>query len=133
MKRKTHEEYVAELEEINPAIEVIGQYKTANNPLEFRCRVCGHEWTVPAYNLLRGTGCPACNVARKRKSLEQFRQEVAEINSNVEIIGMYVNTHTPIACRCRTCGYEWMPHPTALLAGSGCPRCAGNAPREKTD
>ena len=47
------------------------------------------------------------------------------IDPEIEVIGRYVNSSTPIACRCRKCGYEWAPQPVNLLAGYGCRVCAG--------
>lgn len=127
-KRKTHEQYVKELSEINPNLEVIGKYQHSHKPLRIHCKRCGHEWEVPPYNLLRGTGCPECALTNKRKPIEHFIEEVRQINSSIEIIGPYKSTDTPIECECLICGYIWKTRPSVLLRGSGCPRCAGNAP-----
>ena len=129
MKKTTHEEYVKQLSEINPDIEVVGRYEKSDIPLRFRCKTCGYEWEVKAYNLLRGTGCPKCNITNRTKTREQFVREVRVISPSIEVNGEYVNTHTPIACRCGVCGYEWNPCPSVLLKGHGCPKCAGNAPK----
>ena len=40
-ERKTHEQFVADLAERNPGVEVLGQYKSAIVPILYRCRVCG--------------------------------------------------------------------------------------------
>lgn len=129
-KRKTHAQYVKELSEINPNLEVIGEYQHSHKPLLMRCKRCGHEWEVPPCNLLRGTGCPECAILARRKTRKQFVEEVGHINSNVKVIGSYKNVDTPIECECLICGYKWSPRPSVLLRGSGCPRCAGNAPRK---
>lgn len=129
-KKKAHEQYVKELAEVNPALEVIGEYKHSHIPIRIRCKKCGHDWEVLPYNLLRGTGCPKCALAKRRKSRKQFIREVMKINPNIKIIGPYKNTDTPIECECLICGYHWRPRPSVLIRGSGCPRCAGNAPKK---
>lgn len=132
MKEKlAHEEYVAMLKEINPDVEVVDTYVNSATPLTFRCQVCGHEWKVPAYNLLRGTKCPACQRQKRTKGKERFIREMTEINPNIDILGKYVNNKTKVHCRCKICGYEWKPVPSSLLRGHGCPKCAGNAPKRE--
>lgn len=43
---------------------------------------------------------------------------------NISILGVYINTKTPILCKCKKCDYEWTPTPKSLLNGHGCPKCA---------
>lgn len=31
-----------------------------NKPYWWRCKQCGNEWQAPAYNRIKGTGCPKC-------------------------------------------------------------------------
>ena len=56
--RKTQEQFINELNIINPDIEVLGQYINANTKIEFRCKKCGHIWCGIPANVLRGSGCP---------------------------------------------------------------------------
>lgn len=132
-EKLTHDEYVAMLKEANPDVEVVDTYVNSVTPLTFRCRVCDHEWKVPAYNLLRGTKCPVCQRRKRTKGRNDFIKEMATINPNIEILGEYVNNKTKIHCKCKICGYEWSVVPNNLLRGHGCPKCAGNAPRKRGD
>ena len=129
LKKKSHEEFIEELQEINPNIEAIENYQNAITPITFRCKICGHEWKVPPSNVLRGTGCKKCMIRARTKSREVFLEEVRAINPAVEVLGDYINTNTPIACKCKRCGHEWNPRPSSILKGTGCPKCAGNAKR----
>lgn len=46
------------------------------------------------------------------------------INENISIIGQYKNMTTPLLCKCKIDGYEWMKTPRKLSLGYGCPVCA---------
>lgn len=65
-------------------------------------------------------------IKRTHEEFIQLFQENNKNSENIEIIGEYQTNVTPISCRCRICGYEWMPIPKLLLKGCGCPKCAGN-------
>lgn len=60
-RRKTHEEYVAQVAEINPNIEVIGQYVNANVKILHRCKIDDQEWMATPDHILHGTSCPYCS------------------------------------------------------------------------
>ena len=62
------------------------------------------------------------NVLTYEKFLEKYGNF---INKNIEIIGEYVDTKTPILCRCKIDGYTWMAKPSKLKLGRGCPLCSG--------
>lgn len=61
----------------------------------------------------------------KRKTHEQYVNELLMINPNIEVIGLYTNTHSKILHRCKIDEYEWEARPHDLLRGKGCPICAG--------
>lgn len=52
-KRKTHEEFVEEMKQLHPNIEVLGKYTTYTTPIKFRCKNCGREWECEARYMLR--------------------------------------------------------------------------------
>lgn len=64
---KTTEEVVQQLLTINPDIEVLGEYTRSKEPIQVRCKVCGHEWSPQAGSLLQGHGCPKCAKKPKKK------------------------------------------------------------------
>lgn len=51
------------------------------------------------------------------------------VNKNIEFIGNFIDTKTPISCKCKVCGYVWSTKPSVLMVGHGCPKCA----KEKTN
>ena len=56
MKRKSHEEFVNELEQINPYIDVVGTYLNCSTKIEVCGKKCSHSWLVSPNSLLRGSG-----------------------------------------------------------------------------
>lgn len=122
-RKKTHEEYVAQVAKINPNIEVIGTFVNSRVKILHKCRIDGYEWMVDPNHIVAGTGCPLC--AGKIKTTKSFIKELNQINNTIEVLGEYINGHTKILCRCKIDGYEWEPLPINLLRGSGCPFCSG--------
>lgn len=130
--RMSHEEYKAKLASINGDIEVIGVYKSSNEPIRVRCRECGYEWEPVAISLTSGgRGCPRCWEGRRGKTLiktyEHFIRELkAKGNPNIQLVGTYSKLSDRLEVKCGVCGYEWSPRAGELLKGHGCPRCAGH-------
>ena len=58
--KRTHEEYVAKVAEINPNIEVIESYIDANTKILHKCKIDGYEWKIRPASILVGEGCPKC-------------------------------------------------------------------------
>ena len=59
----------------------------------------------------------------KKKSHDDFVKELYTVQPNIEVIGKYINTNTPLLCRCKIDGHEWSPRPKHLLSKHGCPVC----------
>lgn len=130
-RQKTHEEYVAELKEKNPNVEVLEEYCGRQKKILHRCLICGYEWKVVPGSILSGCGCPVCGfkrcVEKHTKTHEQYVEEVKTINPNIEVLGYYQGACVKILHRCLIDGYEWMVTPHNILRGKGCPKCANNA------
>jgi predicted nucleic acid-binding Zn-ribbon protein len=122
-RRKTHEEFILQLHNINPNIRVLGKYITAIEPVLCECTVCGYQWPGIPNNLLRGEGCGQC-AGHLKKTTASFVEEMKRINPSIQIVGEYVDSKTHIACKCLVCGHEWSPIPSSLLKGHGCKLCA---------
>ena len=59
-KKKTHEEYISEVQKKNPNVEVVEEYRGKKEKILHRCKVCGHQWSVYPGSILQGYGCPKC-------------------------------------------------------------------------
>lgn len=124
-KKRTHEEYVAELAVKNPNITVLEQYINSKTPILHQCKIDNYTWKAAPHHILEGHGCPMC-AGNARLTQEQYVGMVKNINPNIEVLEFYINATTPILHECKLDGYEWKARPYAILGGNGCPMCAGN-------
>ena len=113
---KTGIEYIDNLE----IIKLKGSYK-------HKCTVCGTEWNGIPRNILNGSSCPKCMAQKRgiktRYTAEQYKNKIALINPNVELIGNYEGTEVKTLHRCKKCGSEWMVTPHEIISGYGCVIC----------
>lgn len=123
-KRRTHEDFVEEMNNINSNIEITGRYINTNTKVDCKCKICSHEWSPRASHLLEGYGCPNCNNIRKIKTHEDFINEISLVNPDIEILGEYINSNVKIKCKCKICGYIWDALPSNLLKGRKCKICS---------
>lgn len=123
--RLSHEEFVKTMGTINPTIRIIGRYTANKAPISVKCTVCGYEWSTTPTMLLNEAGCVSC-AGLKKKTTEEFIEQLASISPSIEVQGEYINTNTKIKVRNKDCGHLWYATPNSLLRGSNCPQCAGN-------
>lgn len=124
-KRLTHEEFIKKFYVKNKSaenIEILGEYINNRTKIKCKCKIDGYGWEARPNDLLSGRGCPKCG-GNAKKTTEEFKQEIKEINDNIEILGKYTNDRTKIKVRCKIDGYEWEAIPNNLLGGQGCPKC----------
>ena len=128
----THEQFIKEMEEKNPTIEVLGTYINNKTPIHVRCKNCGREsYPTPAY-LRLGKRCANCYQSSIRKTTQQFKDEVKAINPNIEILSEYNGARKPIKYRCNICNsiYEATPN-RILIKKAGCKECGIKRRAEK--
>lgn len=127
-RRKTNEEFMTEMAVKNTKVTVIGTYVNKSTKILVRCNKCNREWMGNPCDLLKGHGCQKCYQSlggkAKRKTNEQFLNELNIINSNIEPLEKYINNHTKIRFKCKKCGHEFPKTPHNVLVGQGCPKCA---------
>lgn len=133
LKRKTHEEFLAEFTKVNRNVELLGRYKTNVDKILVKCRECGHTWNANPSTLLVGNGCKKCAMKYVQnlriKTHEQFLKDVEERNPKYrffEIISNYQKDSLPVDCRCDICGRVWSVMAHNLVNkrdATGCPYC----------
>lgn len=121
-RKKTHEEYVAEVAVKNPNIEVVGKYVGANTKIKHRCLIDGYEWDAKPNNILSGKGCPKCG-GTMQKTHEEYIRELSIINPHILVIGIYITAKTPILHKCIKHNIEWSTSPENARKGYGCVEC----------
>lgn len=126
-KKKTHEEYVMELAEKNPNLEVIEKYVNAQTKIAHRCKTHNIEWKVLPSNALAGKGCKECMKDKNRnkftKSHDEYVSQVKTVNPNIMVLGQYINHKIPILHLCKKHNIKWEAMPTNILKGGGCQEC----------
>lgn len=130
--RKSHEDFIRELKEINPNVLVLGTYSSFVTPIGCQCMTCGLEWKPTAGSLLAGHGCPKCG-ERKQKTSDEFIDEISNLHPTIEILNDYTNSQTKVHCKCRICNFEWDALPPTLRKGRGCPKCSKTYKRSSND
>lgn len=125
--RKSHEQYVLELAEVNPNVIVLEKYINNSTKLKHRCLIDGCEWYAAPHSMLSGHGCPVCAKEKIKKSITMTHKEYINrlklIHDRIVVIGQYINARTPIEHMCLDCGLTWYVAPGNLLSGHGCPYC----------
>ena len=71
-KKKSHDEFVAEMNLVNPDIEIIGQYKNSATKILCKCKLDNHEWYGTPNALCHGVGCPMCSTSKGEKEIAIF-------------------------------------------------------------
>lgn len=127
-RKKTQNEFEEKVKEtFGETLSVVGCYIGSSERIAMHCNICGTDWSPLATNITMGHGCPHCRDIqtgiRCRKSKEQFINELYLENQFVEVIGDYIDSETPIECKCLLCDNIWYPRPLNLLSGCGCPKC----------
>ena len=125
---KSHDTFINELKSKNNSIIILSNYINSNTKIKCKCNICNNEWEATPNSLLNGCGCPKCAIKnksnRQRKTKEQFVKEMKIINSNIKIIGEYINNNTKIECKCLICRNIFFMTPKNLKKGQNCPKCA---------
>ncbi len=93
------------------------------------CKVDGYIWTPTPHSLLKGHGCPKC-AGVKRKTHNEFINELKAINDKIIIISEYIGDKRQILCKCLIDDNEWYSTPNNLLRGEGCPICGAKSRAE---
>lgn len=62
--RVTNKEHIKRIEDINPNIEVLGEYVNAITKVLYRCKICGNKFEMRPNDIFNGHGCPVCNQRR---------------------------------------------------------------------
>lgn len=126
-KKKTHDEYVKEVEKIRPDIEVIDTYINAKTKILHKCLIHNVEWKVLPSDILNRRGCPKCKSDKIHNSLfkghERYVKEVERINPNVVVLEKYIGSTIPILHKCLKHNIKWKITPSSVLNGAGCEKC----------
>ena len=122
MPRKTTEEYLQQLIELDIPYTLLGEYITNNTSIEHECEN-GHVWLARPSNILSGRGCPTCS-GKKRKTTESYQSELDSLGKGYICLEPYINNKTKLKHKCSQ-GHEWLVMPKDLVGQkkTNCPYC----------
>ena len=102
-------------------IVLIGEYENTKTKTAFQCSE-GHTWNTMPTHIMSGIGCPHCagNIPLTK---EIINERIAD--RGIVLVGECKNATTKTAFKCPE-GHEWSAVPSDVMAGKGCPHCAGN-------
>ena len=124
--KKTHEQFLLELYNVNQDVDILSKYINSKTYLKCRCKLCGHIYDSLPSNLLKGYKCKLC-FGSVKKTQDEFEECVHNIFPHLEVRGEYMGARFHIPMHCNICGGDWNPKATHILSGHGCPYCAGKA------
>lgn len=134
-RKKTHEEYVAELAIKNPTVEVVEEYKGTGTKIMHHCLIHDVYWNIIPYSALQGYGCPQCHKERQSNSAslshEQYIQKLSITNATVIPLEEYKGMKVPILHECLIHNIKWRAMPESILRGCGCTECKVEKIRNK--
>jgi len=123
--KKTHQEFVDELEEKAPDVfKVIGTYINSTKKLTIKHIECNYEWDVSPASILNNLGCPNCS-GKAPLTTDIYRERVKElVGDEYTILGEYIDAKTKIETRHNLCGHVYEVAPLKFQTGRRCPKCA---------
>lgn len=127
---KTTKEFSEQvLKDSNGEVEFLDEYRGNKVLSKFLCHKCGNTYMARPNSFVNGYRCTRC--ARKtvgdKLRLKKSDLELKLDSFSKELVGPYVNTHTPIRVLCKIHNLEYETFPRNALAGSGCPVCQAEA------
>jgi hypothetical protein len=128
---RTHEDFIRDLGELKPNIEVTSRYKSYRKPVEVRCKVDGTRWkATPRLLMYRTKGaCPTCRARKIARTLRIKGQQkidakiAAKFGGRIRRVGPYIDALTPTRFVCDE-GHDILRGPKFVLGtASGCEIC----------
>jgi len=116
--------------QVGEEYKVLGKYFNAKTKIKFKHMECNYEFNMtPDSFINKKSRCPKC-YRNFKKTTEEFKKELFKVHGDRYILlEEYINGKTKLKFKDEICGDEWSTYPDSILQGHGCPKCAGNKPR----
>ena len=127
-RKISHNEFIIKLHKVNKNITVVGKYEKAQKPLDVKCNICNHTWSITPNNLLSGHGCPMCHFNKLKKDLDKHCQEIMLKFPSIIILDSPQDVYQEINCQCKKCNKIWTTTLNKLKnykTSECCPICSG--------
>ena len=107
---KSHDTFVKDLYNINPNIEVVGQYVNMDTKVQVRCVIDGYVWDADPRKLYKGVQCAVCSnrkVIHGINDVNTTRHDLVQYFKNKDEATRYTSgSEKIIDVVCPECGYE---------------------------
>ena len=115
-RRKTNKQFTEEVFRlVGEEYEFLEDYITSKTHIKVRHNKCGFEWELMPFSFLGGSKCPECSNKSRRKTHEEFMEELGEgYKERYEILGEYVTRDTKIKVLNKITGKEEEVFPTTI-------------------
>lgn len=135
-RRKDTNSFKEEMKNINPNIEILGEYINDHTKIKCKCLIDEYEWDGIPNNLLRGEGCKKCASRKQgifsRHTQKWFDEKIKEIHANIVVLTPYITMKDKVTCKCLLDGYVWETTPDALInRKTGCMKCSNRRTGER--
>ena len=102
--------------------------------VHIKCNKCGNIFEQSPYMHFAGNGCPFCNKFPQKDNTETFKEKLAKLHPNLELIGEYGKDNDDlITVRCKIHGEERKTTPHWIMSQKyGCEKCYHEAHHKKT-
>lgn len=133
-KRKTHEQYIKEVNNLfNDEYTILGRYINSNTKIKIRHNTCNNTYEQIAGSILSGRRCPFCFGTHKTTTKE-FQNELDTLYKDEFIVlEEYINAHTPILIKHNICNKEYKVAPHSIRRGAYCRYCSKKATMTKNE
>ena len=103
-RKRTNEEFLLEIEKLNPTYDILSKYINCDASVLCHCNVHNVNFNATPYNLLKGkVGCELCRrekIGKKnRRDKEDFESRLFDVNPNIDVIGEYIQCKKNIECK----------------------------------
>lgn len=75
IRHRTPEEFVEDMGSVNSDIDILTDFKFAQEKVACRCKRDGFVWKATPCNLLNGKGCPVCSESKGEKAIRKWLDE----------------------------------------------------------
>lgn len=109
----------------NDKFKVVGTYKSKFQPIEVIHKECGQKWSVLPEKFIDNIRCPNCHRKCKKKTHDQFVQEVENlVGDEYKVMSQYITIREKVSMLHEKCGNEWEVKPGNFLHNNRrCPKC----------
>lgn len=118
-QKVSEEDFLERMSNVNPDIDFLSPYAGYTNSIQCKCKTCGREWIALPSKLLIGTGCPDYYkhddyISPLKFTTDDFRNRLANVRPDLELIGDYAGNLEHVELRCRICGSEFTAIPDRI-------------------